>query len=65
MKSELQANAHELRRLAVSACCDPRTVARYLGGERIQSTSRARIESALQVTSRKRTRRQCGRSGNK
>jgi len=40
-------NAHDVRRVAVAAGCDPRTVLRYLRGKTIQSTSAARIAGAL------------------
>lgn len=38
---------HELRRVAVAANCDPRSVVRYLRGGSMVSTSIARIERAL------------------
>lgn len=37
----------ELRRVAVGADCDPRTVVRYLRGKPIQSTRIAPIERSL------------------
>jgi hypothetical protein len=39
---------HEERRVAVHAAVDPRTLRRYLVGEPIVSTCRARIERALE-----------------
>jgi hypothetical protein len=39
--------AHDLRRVAVTAIADTATVARYLRGGAVRSTSRARIEAAL------------------
>ena len=44
---DLIISRHELRRIGVAACVDPRTVARFLRGERLTSTCRARIEQAL------------------
>ncbi len=40
-------NAHEERRVAVAATCDPRTVRRYFAGRPIRPTSAARIRAAL------------------
>lgn len=41
-------HAHDVRRVAVEACADDRTVRRYLADpERVKSTSRVRIEGAL------------------
>lgn len=40
-------SAHDIRRIAVAAMTDPRTIQRYLKGEPIRSTSKARIEAAL------------------
>jgi len=40
---------HDLRRAAVAAGCDPRTVARRLRGERQPSPIRARIDDALRA----------------
>lgn len=40
-------DAHGLRRVAAEAICDEKTVARYLDGLRVRSTSRTRIEAAL------------------
>jgi hypothetical protein len=44
--------AHEVRRLAVAAEVDPRTVIRYLAGKTIKPMSRVRIERALARESR-------------
>jgi hypothetical protein len=41
-------SAHEVRRVAVAACVDPRTVHQYFEG-RAKSTTTARIEEALRV----------------
>lgn len=41
---------HDVRRIAVEAVCDPRTIERYLRGERLGShTMRQRIEKALRA----------------
>lgn len=40
-------SAHDVRRIAVAAMTDPRTIQRYLKGEPIRSTSKARIEASL------------------
>jgi len=42
-------DAHMLRRIAVIATCDPRSVVRYLTGHgpRMRPTARTRIERAL------------------
>jgi DNA-binding LacI/PurR family transcriptional regulator len=40
-------SAHELRQIAAVAVCDPRSVARYLRGEKTSSITRARVEAAL------------------
>lgn len=53
MESKLLENSHELRRLSVEACCDPRTVVRFLKGQRVQSTTRVRIEAALKRAARR------------
>ena len=37
---------HDVRRLAVLAVCDPKTVERYYAGRRVQSTSEQRIREA-------------------
>jgi DNA-binding LacI/PurR family transcriptional regulator len=39
--------AAQIRRIAVEAACDPRTVARYLHGEKVAGVARERIERAL------------------
>jgi hypothetical protein len=44
--------AHEERAIAVSACVDPRTVRRFVAGERVTSTCAARIELALRALGR-------------
>ena len=36
-----------IRRVAVAAVCDPRTVRDFLSGKPVRSTSRTRIETAL------------------
>jgi hypothetical protein len=41
--------AHDIRRVAVSAMVDPRTVRAYLRGRRTQSTTAARIAEALRT----------------
>ena len=41
-------HAHELRRIAVAAECDPRTVSRYLVGSAVLPLVRRRIERAIQ-----------------
>jgi hypothetical protein len=40
-------SAHERRRIAVAAACDPGCVTRYLLGESMRSTTIDRIESAM------------------
>lgn len=40
-------NAHDVRRVAVAASVDPRTVRAYLRGDRTQSTTASRIAEAL------------------
>ena len=40
-------DAHDLRRVAVEAGCDPRTVTRHLGGEFVRGPVKARIADAL------------------
>lgn len=39
-------SAHDMRRLAVEAVIDPRTIARYMAGLAVASTSAARILAA-------------------
>lgn len=41
-------STYDLRRVAVAADVDPRTVARVLAEERVQRTSRAAVLAALQ-----------------
>jgi hypothetical protein len=41
-------DAHAVRRVSVLAECAPSTVRRYLSGEEVRSTSRVRIQRALQ-----------------
>lgn len=41
--------AHEIRRLAVEAGVAPETVKRYIRGERMRSTTLARIEQAARA----------------
>lgn len=43
----MKLNPHQLREVAVAACCDPRTVAAYLDGRVIRSTCAVRVERAL------------------
>jgi DNA-binding LacI/PurR family transcriptional regulator len=38
---------HDVRRVAVAAGCDPRTVLRRLAGARQPCTTRARVDAAL------------------
>ncbi len=40
-------NAHDTRRVSVTACVEPRTVRQYLRGEAVRSTCAARIVTAL------------------
>lgn len=40
---------HDVRRVAVQAHCDPRTVERYLRGARQASTTQARVREALRM----------------
>lgn len=40
-------NAHQVRTIASTAVCDPATVRRYFDGEVIRSTSKIRIDAAL------------------
>jgi hypothetical protein len=47
MESKRRLSAHEVREVAVISITDPRTVVKYLRGERVQSTSALRIERAL------------------
>lgn len=42
-------NAHDLRRIAVAADVDPRTVARVVAGEPVQRANRAAVLSALRA----------------
>lgn len=41
--------AHDLRRVAVTADADPRTVARVVAGERVQRVTLARVLAALRA----------------
>lgn len=43
---------HELRRIAVAAVCDPRTVVKYLRNKPIVDSGRIRIEQALRSLGR-------------
>ena len=45
--NELRLDPHEIRKLAVSACVDPRTLKAFLVGRPIRSTVRARIVQAM------------------
>lgn len=40
-------SAHEIRRIAVNAECDPRSVRRYLAGQPVRDLVRVRIERVL------------------
>ena len=40
-------NAHDTRRVAVAAGCDPRTVTSYLDGNTVRGPVKARIKEAL------------------
>lgn len=40
-------DSHDLRRVAVEAGCDPRTVTRHLDGEPVRGPVKARIADAL------------------
>lgn len=42
-------DAHHERVISVRAVCDPRSVRKYLKGEDVLSTVRARIEDALRA----------------
>ncbi|HWA76559.1 MAG TPA: hypothetical protein VG937_29695 [Polyangiaceae bacterium] len=42
-----QLDSHELRRVAVEATCDPRSVAKVLTGAPTRPTVRKRVEKAL------------------
>jgi hypothetical protein len=46
----MKLGGHELRRLAVAAIVDPRTLLRYFDGQPIRSTSATRIRAALRAT---------------
>jgi DNA-binding LacI/PurR family transcriptional regulator len=47
-KATSRLDAHDIRRVAVEACADDRTVRRYLADTTtVQSTSRARIAAAM------------------
>ena len=48
MRVDLLRDPHALRRVAVDAVCDQRTVARFLQGFPVLSTTRVRLERALQ-----------------
>jgi hypothetical protein len=48
MSSPLRLPAHVLRRLAVAADCDPRSVQRAIEGERVQPLLLERIARALE-----------------
>lgn len=47
-----QRGAHAVRAIAVEAVMDPRTVLRFLRGERVRGTSRLRIERAIRTLRR-------------
>jgi len=47
MKGDLMHDSHALRRVAVEAVCDQRTVRRLLDGLPVLSTTRVRVEGAL------------------
>ena len=40
-------SAHDVRRISVEACRDPRSVSRFLRGETVRPTVAASIEAAL------------------
>lgn len=42
---------HDLRRIAVEAICDPRTIVRYLRGESMSQLQATRIEQAFRALS--------------
>jgi DNA-binding LacI/PurR family transcriptional regulator len=42
-------DAYQLRRVAVAADVDPRTVARVVAGARVQRVTRGRVEEALRA----------------
>lgn len=41
-------SAHDTRRVAVEASTDPRTVVRFVRGQKTQSTTAARIRAAIE-----------------
>ena len=45
--TEAKLSAHDARRVAVEAACDPRTVRSFVAGRLVKGTSRARIADAL------------------
>jgi DNA-binding LacI/PurR family transcriptional regulator len=47
--SERTLAAHALRRVAVTACCDPRTVSRVLRNEHVLALTRERVVRALKA----------------
>jgi hypothetical protein len=52
--------AHRIREICVRACADPRTVRRYLIGERLLGATQVRIERAMEelgIPARARARR--------
>lgn len=46
-KPTLSPHSHEARRLAVLACCDPRSLCKYLAGKPVWSTTAERIHRVL------------------
>jgi hypothetical protein len=47
--SSTKLNAHDIRRIAVKAECDPRSVQKYLRSEAVRQLVAARIERALRA----------------
>jgi DNA-binding LacI/PurR family transcriptional regulator len=47
--SPIRLDAYRLRRVAVAADVDPRTVARVVAGARVQRVTRGRVEEALRA----------------
>jgi hypothetical protein len=43
----MRLNPHELRRVAVAAVCDPRTVRAVITGRPVLTSTRVRVETAL------------------
>jgi hypothetical protein len=47
-RKQRELNAAEVREIAATAICDPRTVVRFLAGESVQGTSHMRITRAIE-----------------